>query len=349
MNKRVAILTLAISSLLVSASVGAAVPDRPLYWAHKGFNNHSEAVESVTIRGRLPGGHNTFIRFSVANAAYKKGALTITFKQESAKGTLYAKQSWKRGRYTATSNRFGITAGANSLSVDKGALVMRFAYGTVKATVTLTPRAAPLAVRDVDGRAWMRRALIVPYGTLHVQATDTSGRQVDAKGTAFSIHEASKIKAHRTWERSVQLHHIRGGQVTLVDYIIGPKERRHRPLGFVVLRGGGVHHVGKVVGEQRGAERLDKKNDYKVPWQLKVLSERGGKKAEVAFTVSKRTSRKDDLAKLGYFTRKAVSMLIHPFTYGLKGQVQVTGQAKAADQPAPTRTVKARWTYAQAR
>ncbi len=347
--KPTTMLSTLLGCLLVASSVGAAVPDKPVYWAHKGFNNHDQAVETITVRARLAGGHDTFIRFSVANAGYKKGALTIKFRQGSAAGTLYGSQTWKRGKFTATANRFGFVAGANSLSVDKGKLVVRLAFGTIRVTATLTPRAAPLAVRDVDGRAWMRRSLLVPYGTLHVQATDTSGRKVDASGTAFAMHEASKIKAHRTWDRSVQLHRIRGNQLTLVDYIVGPSERKRRVLGFVVLCGGGMNHVGKVVAEERSMQRLDKRNDYKVPWKIKVNSERAGRRAVVEFNASAQVSRKDDLAKLGYFTRKAVSLLIHPFTYGMRGEVQATLAVTTADKPALIRKTKARWKYGQSR
>ena len=336
-----------VLSLTATSPAMAAVPDKPLYWSTSGFNKHSEAVEHITIRARLAGGLDTFIRFSVANAAYKKGALTITFKQQSAAGTLYAKKNFKRGRYSAPTGRFGLVAGGNSISVEQGSLVVRVAMGRVKATARLKPHAGPITVRDTDKGAWIRRSLIVPRGTLTVTASDKGGRKVSASGTAFAVHEASKIKAHRTYERSVQLHHIRGARIALVDYIVGPNERGYRPLGFMVLYGGGVSHVGKVTAEKRTAERRDKGNDYRVPWNILVTSKVGERHATVELKASRQVSRKDDLAKLSYFTRKAVSFLIHPFTYGLRGEVIATAQRAA--NPATSRTTSATWKYAQAR
>ena len=332
---------------LVAGSVLAKVPDKPLKWSTKAFRSSTEAIEHVTIRANSASGQATFIRFSVANAAYKKGALTITFKQESPSGTIYAKENFKFGTYSASTTGFGLVAGRNSLSVEQGSLVVKIAMGQVQATARLKPATAPISARDNDKNTWIIRSLFVPRGTLSVEAKGAKDLAYTGSALAFAMHEASNIKAHRVYDRSIQLHSIRGSKITIVDYIIGPKERGHRPLGFVVLSGGGVSHVGTVTGERRSAERRDKKNDYMVPWLIRVESKVGANVAQVELKTTRRVSRHDDLAKLSYFTRKAVSFLIHPFTYQLRGQV--VASLLQGEAPGPSRTVNATWKYAQAR
>lgn len=339
--------TVALLALALPAVAAAAVPDRPMNFATGSFANNGEAVEHVTVRGDIEGG-SAFLRFAIANAGYKKGQLTVTFKVRTAAGTLYGKRNFARGKYKMFSDRFGLEAGGNRLEVMGGNLVMSFDIDGVRGVATVVPHAAPLLVSDRDGTGWIRRHLVVPHGTLHVQAANAKGLTTNAKGTVFAVHEASNLKAHRSYDRSVQMHKVGGGRVLMVDYIVGPKERSYRPLGFVVMRGGGLKFAGPVTSERRSDERVDKKNDYKVPWSIQVQSEAGGQKAEVSLTASKQTGRKDDLAGLGFFARKAVAILIHPFTYALVGEIKATVRGAEGTTPA-TLSFRSEYNYAQAR
>lgn len=354
------IATLAV--LLLSANVASArLPKRPLHWAGTNFAKHSQAVEHLTLRGADSRGNRTFIRYSMANAGYKKGKLTITVLQRTPAGTLYGKQTFKRGRYTVFRDHFGLRAGGNVMEVKGGKLMMTFQLKGVTGTAVMTPRGSGLSLKDRDSSGWLRRTLLSPWAKVEVDLRNPKGQTAKMKTTVFAVHEASTLKAHRTYDRVVQFHKVRGGRVAVVDYIVAPTERKHRPLGFVILRGGGQRFVGKVTEERRTAERLDKRNDYRVPWQIDVRASRRGKTADVRLTTSRQVSRKDDLAKMGFFARKAVGMLIHPYTYTLAGTWSATVQAAptapktaaAAAAPAAAAPVavtgKARFKYAQAR
>ena len=334
--------------LCLSASVGVAVPNQPLHWAGNSFSRHGEAVEHVTIRGQSKAGHSTFIRFALANAAFKSGALTITFKQETKKGTLYAKKTYKRGAYKVFTNRFGLQAGGNRLEIAEGHLTMVFDLGSVRGMATVVSKAKAQTVRDRDNSGWIQRRLLIPRGKYYVEAANAAGLTAKLEGTVFAVHEASTVKAHRSYSRSVQLHHTRRGHVYLVDYIVGPKERNHRPLGFVVLLGGKHHYVGPVTAERRTVERIDRHNNYRVPYHILVDSKAGARAARVILKAKRRVSRRDDLANLGFFARKAVGFLIHPYTYLLAGEVTISSN-RDDGKPKRERIFTARYKYAQAR
>ncbi len=305
--------------LLIATSASAHLPKRPLRWANAGFARHSQAVEHVTLRGADERGNRTFIRFSMANAGYKKGRLTITVLQGVGAKRVYGKQTFNPGSYAVFEDRFGLQAGGNVLEVKGGKLHMRFQLGELTGTATLTPRGSGLTLNDRGPSGWIRRDLLTPWAKLSVDLRDSKGLTAKLDSTVFAVHEASTIKAHRTYDRVVQLHQVRGSRLTVVDYLVGPEERQRRPLGFVIVRGGGQRFVGRVTREERTAERNDRGNGYKVPWHIAVHAEHRGKVADVQLTTGRQVARQDDLAKLGFFARKAVGLLIHPYTYTLAG------------------------------
>ncbi|MCO4762599.1 MAG: hypothetical protein KC502_13895 [Myxococcales bacterium] len=314
--------------VLTPLVASAGIPDKPLNWSKRGFAKHSEAVEHFTLRGADSRGRWTFIRFSVANAGYRKGKLEITLLQRMNGGKgVYGKAKFKRGKYTIFKDRFGLVAGGNRLEIKDGKVHMTFALGALTGTAVLTPHGPRLKLRDRGPSGWIRRDLLTPWGSLVVNAHKKGVGPVNVTTTVFAVHEASTIKAHRTYDKSVQIHSVRGRRAHVVDYIVAPKERRHRPLGFVILRGKGTRFVGRITQEKRSAERRDKGNDYRVPWQIDVTAERGKRRAAVNVQVRRQLKRKDDLAKLGFFARKAVSFLIHPFTYTLDAQWRATVSA----------------------
>ncbi len=370
---RWAALSLALLTLGATTAASAGLPKGPMRWASKGFAKHSEAVEHLTLRGATSAGQRTFIRFSVANAGYRKGKLTITVQQRTASGTVYGKQTFKRGAYTVFKDRFGLRAGDNLLEVRGGKLHMQFSVGAAKGTAVLTPRGRGLRLKDRGPSGWIRRDVLSPWASVKLDLTGAKGARADLTTTVFAVHEASTIKAHRVYNHVVQLHRVRGNSLTVVDYLVAPKERGRRVLGFVILRGRGQRFVGAITAERRLAQRKDARNGYQVPWRIEVDAARGTKQAQVVLQTARQVSRKDDLAKLGFFTRKAVSLLIHPFTYGLAGTWEASvrsGQPKPAaaavapagppavgpaatqaPSPAPPAVRKgtARFKYAQAR
>ncbi len=111
---------------------------------------------------------------------------------------------------------------------------------------------------------------------------------------------------------------------------------------------GNQRYVGPVTSERRTAQRADRGNGYHVPYLIEVESKTGAQTAGVLLKAKRRVSRLDDLANLGFFTRKAVGLLIHPYTYLLAGKVTV--HSKRGDgKPGRTRSFAARYKYAQAR
>ncbi|GEM_PF-3406234 len=330
---------------LTPAAFAASISNKPLHWSSRAFAKHGEAVEHITFRGATAKGHTTFIRWSMANAGYKKGKLKITFQQQSPTGTLYDEQEFKRGTYTVAADRLAITAGKNTLAVKGGKLVMHFEFGRIKGDAVLSAGRTGPTLRDRDKTGWIKRQLLCAWGDLAINATDSRGRTANLTSNVFAVHDASTIKAHRTYDRSIQLHKVRGKKMRVVDFIIAPKERAHRPLGFVILRGG-MSYVGKVTAERRTAVKVDGDNDYQVPYSIAVESKARKATATVILAAKKRIKRRDDLKGLNWFARKAVAVFIHPYTYTLRGEVQV---ALTIGPMMRSSVDRAKWKYAQAR
>lgn len=327
---------LVLGAGLASSAFAANVPNTPLSWATPSFAKNSESIEVLTLRGATADGHSTFIRWSFANAGFKNGALDVTFQQRTAKGTLYATQKFARGQYRVASDKLRIDAGGNRLEVVDGKLLMTFAMGSVTATVTVTSDHPALVVNDRGEGGFMTRRMPVPFGTMVMQAKTSTGLEAHLNAGVFLIHDASNIKAHRIYERSVQLHEVRGARMRIVDYITGPGARANRPLGFVAMRGGGSF-AGVIQTEERGNEKLDSGNGYRVPYLIKVVAQRAARTATVILMASRQVKKHDDLGGLSWVKRKAVALWMHPFTYTMAAGISATIKTAtdAATPPAP--------------
>lgn len=344
---RLALFCLAIA---VPRLAQAGCTNTPLHWSKSSVAENDQAVEHLTMRAHANNGLDTFIRFSLANAGFKHGELTVTFKQEAPGGNFFAKETFKRGEYTIAGDHLGLRAGKHTLDVQNCALQGQLAFPNgVQASFSLAPSVGPLTAADRSGSGYIFREALVPMGKLTVNASDGAGRTlVGHLATGFAIHDASTATAHRVYDRAVQVHHLNAGSYVLVDYIVTTEERGHRPLGFVVVSGKGKTFAGEVSKEIRNNEKIDERVDYRVPWQVSVLGKRGEARAAVQLVADKQVEREDDLADLNYLARKAVGTLMHPITYTLRGQATVELQSGTADAPL-TWDTSVRYKYAQVR
>lgn len=334
-------------ALLAAPAAQAAVASTPMQWSNSAFSDNGQAVEHVTIRGQNSAGHASFIRFSVANAGFKRGAMTVTFRQESAQGTVFAEETFAKGSYSVGSDKLRIQAGKHSLEVAGGTLTARFDFGHTTATATLTSGMSPFSVVDKGGDGYIWRELSAPHGRLSVSCAQGAAKQVETTATAFAVHEASTVTAHQIYDKALRVTHYFGPYL-LIDYIVLPKSRGSRPLGFLVVAGKGASFAGEVAKESREQEKVDAAVDYQVPYQVSVLAKRGAARAAIKLTAEKQVGREDDLADLGWATRKAVGALMHPITYTLKAAAVVEVQAKA-EEPPVVLDAAVRYKYAQTR
>ncbi len=346
MKTRILTLLLTLTALLPSLAF-AAVPNTPLYWARSSFNDDGQAVEHITISGRNAAGQGLFVRFSMANAGFKRGELTVTFRQEATGGTYYGEQKFSRDEYTVATDRLLIKAGGHSLEVQNGHLIATFAFDTLKATVDVTPQVAPLTVADRRGD-FIVRDIMAPIARIAVHAQDGE-RLLDMSLPGFAVHEASNATAHKVYDRAVQMHNMGGGTFAVVDYIDLPADRGGRTLGFAAISQKGRTFVGEVVKENRENEHADSEFDYQVPWTVTILAKRGEARLAIRLTAEKQVGKEDDLKDLGFLARKAVGALMHPVTYTLKGQAVGELQLNATEAAQLLEPFQMRYKYAQVR
>jgi hypothetical protein len=311
--------------LTFAASTASALNKRPLRWAGKGFSADSDAVEHLTIRGTDSKGHDIFLRWSMANAAQRDGDLEVTVRVESNKGTLYAKKTYSSKQFRVDSAQLGLTAGENSLKVDGDVLQIQFALGDIRGQGTVALPGAGLHMESKGNGGFIERTLLSPWGRLQLAVGHKDGRSTEVDARVFAVHEASSVPAHRTFDRSVQLHEFRKGEVALIDYVVLPSERGGKPLGFIALRKGNTKFVAVVTQELLAELHPDSKTGYKVPWLITVKAGSGDGEATVTLTTNRLMGRKDDLAKLPYLARKAVGLLLKPFTFTLEGDWASSG------------------------
>lgn len=346
MNIRILSMLLTLTAVLPTAAL-CAVPNAPLYWARSSFNDDGQAVEHVTISGRNAAGQGLFARFSMANAGFKRGELTVTFRQEAPGGTYYGEQKFARDDYTVATDRLLLKAGKHTLEVQNGHLIATFGFDTLQATVDVTPQVGPLTVADRRGD-FIVRDILAPIARIAVHAQDGE-RLFDATVPGFAVHEASNATAHKVYDRAIQLHNMGGSTFAVVDYIDLPAERGGRTLGFVAISQKGRTFVGEVVKENREAEHPDSEFDYQVPWMVTVLAKRGDARAAIRLTAEKQIGKEDDLKDLGFLARKAVGALMHPVTYTLKGQAVGELQLNATEAAQLLEPFAMRYKYAQVR
>lgn len=326
----------------------AGVATTPWQYAKAEFGDNGQAIEHVTIRAKNSAGQETFIRFSVANAGFRKGALDVVFRQEAGGVTYYGKETFPKGSYTLDGNKLGLKAGKHTLESAGGQLVAKFDFGSTTATATLSSGLSPFSVVDKGGSGYTWRELMVPMGKLQVScAMPAQNKSFETSGAAYAVHEASTTTAHQIYDRLVQVFQL-GSPHLVVDYIVLPKDRGGRPLGFLVASGKGKTVATEVQKETREQEKIDPLTDYRVPYLVNVLGKRGNARAAAKLTGEKQVARDDDLADLAWAARKAVGALMHPITYTLKGAATVELQANPADPPA-TFDSPVRYKYAQTR
>lgn len=335
--------------VLVPAPVAwaAAIPAAPLQWVKAAVREDSDAIEHLTLRARSSGGYDCMMRFSLTNAAFKNGALSIQFRQESAQGTLYASSTFERGSYAVMTDRLGVRAGKHLVEVKDGQLHASLDFGGLQADVVVQSLAGSLPLVDRNGPGFILRELLVPVGRVTVVAKDGQ-RAVDLVQTGFVVHEASTAPPHRIYERLIQVHHLAAGASIIADWIVLPAERGSRVLGFAVLQAAGRTFVGEVSKEVRSAEKVDAGLDYRVPWLVSAVATRGPARAALKLVAEKQVAREDDLAEFSYLVRKAVGALFHPVTFTLKATATAEIQFAAAE-PAVTTTAALRFKYAQVR
>lgn len=333
----------AVLCLTLFAATASALDKRPLRWAGKGFSGDSDAIEHLTIRGNDTKGNDVFLRWSIANAAQRDGDLEVTVRVESNGGTLYAKKTFSSRQFKVESGQLGITAGENTVRVDGDVLQIQFALGDIRGQGTVALPGAGLHMESKGNGGFIERTLLSPWGRLQLAVGHKDGRSAEVDARVFAVHEASSVEAHRTFDRSVQLHKVGKGEVVLVDYVVLPSERGGKTLGFVALRKGNEKFVGTVAGEQLGDLHPDAKTGYKVPFLITVKAGGGGSEATVTLTTNRVLGRKDDLAKLPYIARKAVGLLLKPFTFTLEGDWATAGEG------VPSLTGRGQYRYGQVR
>ncbi len=346
MHIRLIALLLTLTAALPSV-VNAAVPNTPLYWARASFNDDSQSIEHVTIRGRNAAGQGLFVRFSIANAGFKHGELLVSFNMEGSGGNgFFAEQKFARSEYTVAEDRLQIKAGGHTLEVQNGHLIANLAFATLKATVDVTPQVGPLTVADRRGD-FIVRDIVAPIAHIAVHVQDGE-RVFDGTEPGFAVHEASNATAHKVYDRLIQLHHMGGATFAVVDYIDLPAERGGRPLGFAAIVQKGHVFVGEIVKENREDDHIDGEFDYQVPWTVTVLAKRGEARLALRLAADKQLGKEDDLKDFNFLARKAVGALMHPVTYALKGQAVGELQANATDPPQLLEPFAVRYKYAQA-
>lgn len=338
---------LVLSTLFLSLSAVAAVPNAPLYWARASFNDDGQAVEHITVRGRNSAGNDLFVRWSMANAGFKRGALTVTFLQESPSGTFFAEQTFSRDDYTVATDRLMVKAGNHTLEVQNGHLIAHFQYGNLQASIDVAPQVAPLTVADRRGD-FIVRDVLAPIARVTIHAQEGT-RVFDTTSAGFAVHEASNATAHKVYDRAIQVHQMGGGTFAVVDYIDLPAERGGRTLGFAAISQKGRTFVGEIIKETREMEHPDSEFDYQVPWQVTVLAKRGDGRAAIRLTADRQVGKEDDLKDLNFLARKAVGALMHPVTYTLKGQATGELQLNATEVAQALEPFATRYKYAQVR
>ncbi len=331
----------------VPALAHAAVATTPWQFAKAEFADNSQAVEHVTIRARSGAGHETFVRFAIANAGFRKSALEVTFRQESPQGTFYGKETFQKGSYTLEAGKLGLKAGKHALASAGGQLTATFDFGSTTGTVVLSSGMSPFSVTDKNSSGYTWRELMVPMGKVTVNCAQASGKTWEGTATAYAVHEASTTTAHQIYDRSVQLFHF-GTPHLVIDYIVLPKDRGGRPLGFLVASGKGKTVAAEVHKETREMEKIDSATDYRIPYSVSVLAKRGNARAAIKLTGEKQVGRDDDLADLPWAARKAVGAVMHPITYLLKGSAQAEVQPNPAE-PAVVIDAAVKYKYAQTR
>jgi len=331
-----------------AAGARAGVATTAWQYAKGDFADNGQAIEHVTIRATNGAGHDTFIRFSIANAGFRGGALEISFRQESPQGTFFGKETFKKGAYTLQSDKLGLKAGRHSLESVGGQLVARFDFGATTATATLSTAMTPFSTSDRNGSGFTWRELMAPVARLQVScATPGQNKAFETNASAYAVHEASTTTVHQIYDRSVQVFHL-GSPYLVVDYIVLPKDRGGRPLGFLVASGKGRTVAGEVQKETREGENPDPATDYRVPYSISVLAKRGSARAAIKLTGERQVGRDDDLADLSWAARKAVGALMHPITFAIKGRAEIEVQPNPAE-PALTFESAVRYKYAQTR
>lgn len=343
----VAVAVMALTSLIISQPALAAVASTPMQWSNSAFSGNSQAVEHVTIRGQNTSGHSTFIRFSVANAGFKRGAMTVTFRQESPQGAIFAEETFAKGSYSVGDDKLRISAGKHSLEVSGGSLTARFDFGHTTATATLTSSMSPYSVVDKGSEGYIWRELSAPFGKVAISCAQGSAKKFDTTATAFAVHEASTVTAHNIYDKALRVVDYFGPYL-LIDYIVLPKSRGGRPLGFLVVAGKGANFAGEVAKETREQEKIDAAANYQIPYLVSVLGKRGAARAAIKLTGEKQLSREDDLADLNWAARKAVGTLMHPITYTIKAAAVIEVQSKP-EEPAVVLDAAVRYKYAQTR
>lgn len=335
------------ATCLWATSAWAGVASTPMQWSKDEFNDDGQAVEHVTLRASNAAGQATFVRFSVANAGFKRGQLEVTFRQEAAGGTFYGKETFAKGDYSVGKDKLSITAGKHSLVSQGGTLTATFDFGATLATVTATSAMSPFSVVDKGSSGYIWRELMAPSARVSVHCAESGGRSWDTAATGYAVHEASTATAHKIYDRAVQVFHF-GATHIVVDYIVLPADRGGRPLGFVVALGKGKSFAGEVVKEVREDERIDASIDYRVPYSVAVLGKRGAGRVAIKLTGDRQVSREDDLADLSWAARKAVGSLMHPVTYTIKGTATAELQTSAEEAPTVL-DANVRYKYAQTR
>lgn len=346
MKMRLLTLLTCLAAFLPATSF-AAVPNAALYWSRDSFNDDGQAIEHVTISGRNGAGQGLFVRFSMANAGFKHGELSVTFKQEAPGGSYYGEAKFSRDNYTVAGDKLLLKAAGHTLEVQNGHLIATFAFDTLRATVDVTPQAGPLTVADRRGD-FIVRDIVAPIARIAVHCQDGE-RTFDTTVSGFAVHEASNATAHKVFDRSIQLHQFGGSTFAVVDYITLPAERGGRTLGFAAISQKGRTFVGEVVKENRENEHPDSEFDYQVPWTVTVLAKRGEARAAIRLNAEKQVSKEDDLKDLNFVARKAVGALMHPVTYALKGEAVGELQLNATEPPALLEPFPMKYKYAQVR
>ncbi|MBP47221.1 MAG: hypothetical protein CMH53_04725 [Myxococcales bacterium] len=345
MLRMTAAITLLLATIAAPSSY-ATLPQRAMRFHHKNFVKHDQAVENLTLRGSTSAGGSAFVRVSIANAGFQRGKLTLTVVIKSRGKSIYAKKSFAKGRYKIFSDRFGFRAGANRLEATHDTFTFNFALKGAKGSVILDAKGPSVTAKDRDSTGFISRHLICPWGRLKVALVNNKGAQVNDNFETFGIYESSTLKAHRSYDKMVQVHQLAGHKMRIVDYLVGPKERNKRPLGFVVIRDGSRRFAGRVDKHTMSKLRVDRKNNYRVPWNIFVQAKRGGKSASMTLSAVRQVKRTNELAKMSYLTRKVVSMWMHPVSYKLQAvcshQIEGPGNARKATMPC-------RYTYNQTR
>jgi len=348
----IALTALSLSSVQVaSASPSFELPGERFSWSQMAPKRGSKEgygekyTFDATLKGPNGEAGSLYLSLMIANLGPGDHKMTsrgsVTYNGVKVKWS----QKLKAKRWKSKAQPLSIQAGQVTLSEESGALILSLNHPKLAFKLAVSELAQNWQPKGGGLKFGAHHTLLqtIPLATLQgtLKFTDQQGEPVNVTGKAWGSHSRSQLGPHEQnlWSSKIRAIDLKQDRTLYLRTLKTTPDFGAKQLSYIILtQGDRLVFQGTSFDLNVSESFVDKKmHDYKVPLQFTIDAsdaQQPSRRLKGQFKVSKRTRRRNPIAKRSWAERMIIERFAKPmeYRYTLRYDLSLSGSSKGTYQ-----------------